>query len=207
MLLVASPRRERREGGVGGVNVEEEFVREHGAKAVFPVHIDKFDAFLAASRAWINIGMRESLKESSELLQLVSDLAIGVLQPWMTTAGVVVSVASEESFKRDLRRKITGIAETLRTVMMRDLEVCNDMLKALLEADREVLSGASEEVSKVSEAVRKASSKCISALRKTSVAIPAFMVALDVLIGAIQANLPAGMMSNVIKGRVGFITD
>lgn len=189
--------------------VEEEFVREQGSKAVFPVHIDRFEAFLSASKAWIKVGERETLEESSELLQLIADLAIGVLQPWITSAGIVVSVASEESFKRDMRRKITGIAETLRTVMMRDLEVCSDMLKALETANRYVLSesAASEEMSRTSEAIKSASEKCINALRKTAVAVPSFMVAIDILLGAIQANLPAGMMSNVIKGRVGFITD
>lgn len=204
---MASPNVRRGEA-VPAVGVEEDFVREHGSKAVFPVHIDRFEAFLASSRAWLNVGKRESLEESAELLQLVSDLAVGVLQPWLSPAGIVVSIASEESFKRDLRRKITGIAETLRTVMMRDLEVCNDMLKALLEADRRVMaSKAEEEMSRASDVVIKASKKCINALRKSAVAIPSFMVATDILIGAIQANLPAGMMSNVIKGRVGFITD
>ena len=190
--------------------VEEEFVREQGSRAVFPVHIDRFEAFLSASKAWIRVGERETLEESSELLQLIADLAIGVLQPWITSAGIVVSVASEESFKRDMRRKITGIAETLRTVMMRDLEVCSDMLKALETANRYALgveSAAREEMSRTSEAIKSASEKCINALRKTAVAVPAFMVAIDILLGAIQANLPAGMMSNVIKGRVGFITD
>jgi len=190
--------------------IEGDFVREHGSRAVFPVHIDRFEAFLAASRTWLSIGKRDSLKESAELLQLVTDLAVGIIQPWLSPAGIVISVASEESFRRDMRRKITGIAETLRTVMMRDLEVCNDMLKALNRADRYVMassSAAGEEISRATEAVKNAADKCISALRKSSVAIPAFMVAMDILIGAIQANLPAGMMSNVIKGRVGFITD
>ena len=180
-----------------------------GIQKVIPIQGDQFKLFLSSVQSWINIGRRDTLGEDiNKLLQRTADLSLGALTPWLTQGGIVVSVASEESFKNDLKRKIMGIALTIRNVSIKEMESCYDVIERLSDLDSRMLAGdIRPEEARSDESMSNAITRCLTSLDRINVAVLAYLVALDILIGAVQANLPLTLMSNVIKGQVGVLTD
>jgi len=187
--------------------LREEEWREEGIRAVIPIPAQHFVEFIKSSRTWLEIerNVAQRLGISARDLQVIADLAVAAISLWATDAGVVASIASPDSFEKDMKRKIVGLAETIKHLVQREISVCTELVEVLASE-----GGATEltrQAAASQEHVRKAIEECRTAMLRARYAPLAYLLVIDWYLGLAQSNLPVSMMSNAIKGRLGIVTD
>jgi len=163
---------------------------------IIPVHTEGFVSALRSFREkHTMVGVEGAFvpEDIRKFVQEISDLAYYVATPWITDASIVTPIADAKSFKISVRMKILGIAQLFARLAAKDSEVCMD-------AVNKVHSSLNEE--EKMEALRR----CIDSFRRSDDNKYAFLLALSTVTGALQANVPASIMPNTIKGRAGFFS-
>jgi hypothetical protein len=179
--------------GRGGDEVVEAETLGLGRRIV-PVNIEEFKEWLKSGRSFILVEPELAQKVVRKNMQDALDMAVASLSPWISDANSAMSVSSPEAFKSDLKRKLVGIAETIKSLVDANVSDCIDSIKYIQE-------------SKNVEDREKAIQTCLGVIDKGTSAILAMLIAMDGLMSISQANLPLGMMPNMVKGRAGFFTD
>lgn len=181
---------------------------EFRVRSIIPVNSDRFEQWIKQIRSKLMFD-EEVNKIYGPIVREAVEMAIAAIQPWATDAGLVVMASDPDAFIYDVMRKLVGIAETIKSIVQGDLSECAESLNEISRLYQNVGSSSelSVEMSKEDVVIMERIEKCNRALRKGREGILAFMIALDIILGAVQANLPASLMSNMIKGRSGFFTD
>ncbi len=198
--------------------------RERGAAAAgepgeapsvyIPVNPEVASAHIARMRS--RLALEEAGKTAEEpqkrLVGEIADLAHLISVPWLSDAGIAVTV-DPKGFTRDTKRKLLGMAMLLRRAVEGRMEACLRLLDAL--------AGTEDLIDVLRDHVRELDVKaptstlvlqgvealCIPAIRTGINAIYAYVEALDRILGAVQVNLPASVMPNAHKTRLGVLSD
>ena len=165
-------------------------------RRIVPANTQEFKEWIKSGRSFILVDPELAQRVFKKNMQDTLDIAIASLSPWISDVGSPMSVASAESFRSDLRRKLMGIAESIKGIVKAEVSECINYLGVIGEVREQD-----------AEKRAKGVSNCLGVIDKGPSTVLAMLIAMDGLMGVSQANLPLGIMPNIIKGRVGFFTD
>jgi hypothetical protein len=140
------------------------------------------------------LGLEAPLK--SELLTAVREQVSRVLSVAVTPADITVPTWSPEAFRIDMKRKVAIILTLFKSVIHEDAGEFTTAVKLFLEA----LSKGDEKL------VVESEQRVVRSFIRLLAAPPALLVALNALLGMIQANLPLHRMPNIPKSTMGIVT-
>jgi hypothetical protein len=184
-------------------------------KTVIPVSPERSMELIQRLRSRIKEVAREAMRGvPEELKERIIDQGFTVAAPWLSDAGVAVTI-EPRGFRYDATRKIVGIAELLEEIVYERSTPCFKILDALEEAEEEQRKALASlkgfdynKYKSLNEALRDALIKyCGDATVHAIYSIRSFTIALDIILGALQLNLPASIMPNTHKIRLGVLTD
>ncbi|MCI4437488.1 MAG: hypothetical protein JHC33_11835 [Ignisphaera sp.] len=151
--------------------------------------------------AFLNHFIRQSIQRlgletplRSELLTAVREQVARVLSVAVTPADITVPIWSPDAFTVDMKRKVAIILTLFKNIVHEDAGEYNMAVKMYTEA----VSKSDEKL--ISEATQRVIKSFIRLLATP----PALLVALNALLGMIQANLPLHRMPNVPKMTAGY---
>jgi len=151
--------------------------------------------------AFLNHFIRQSIQRlgletplRSELLTAVREQVARVLSVAVTPADITVPIWSPDAFVVDMKRKVAIILTLFKNIVHEDAGEYNMAVKMYTEA----VSKSDEKL--ISEATQRVIKSFIRLLATP----PALLVALNALLGMIQANLPLHRMPNVPKMTAGY---
>jgi hypothetical protein len=117
-----------------------------------------------------------------------------VLSVFVTPANITVPTWSSEAFKLDMKRKVAALLKLFKDMADED---ANELYRSALAYLEAVKTG--------DENAKKESVKSyITALYRLLASTNALLIALDALMGMVQANLPLHVMPNVPKLSFGY---
>jgi GMP synthase PP-ATPase subunit len=155
-------------------------------------YIDRFLKQLSSPRRVLET--EEDARRTAYLKQQIAvNLAVKILRTWSGTGNIVMAIYSEEAMKLDFKRKILGILQTAYEICEAMIDELKRKLKALEQVeDREERAKLISEINMI--------------IDELSLLPVALILALDAIMGALQANLPVDMMPNTIKSHMGHVT-
>jgi len=138
------------------------------------------------------LGLETPLK--SELLTAVREQDTRVLSVAVTPADITVPIWSSEAFVIDMKRKVAIVLTLFKNIVHEDAGEYNAAVGMYIEA----VSKGDEKL------VAEATQRVIKSFIRLLAAPLAVLVALNALLGMIQANLPLHRMPNVPKMTAGY---
>ena len=140
------------------------------------------------------LGLETPLR--SELLTATREQVARVLSVAVTPADITVPIWSPEAFTVDMKRKVAIILTLFKNIVHEDAGEFNTAVRMYVEA-----------LNKSDEKLRtEAEQKVIRSFIRLLAAPPALLVALNALLGMVQANLPLHRMPNIPKATTGIMT-
>lgn len=125
---------------------------------------------------------------------IISNLISKIMTLWSGKGNLIISTVSEEAMKEDLKRKVYALIETVKKTCLNTISDLTEKLNILEQGVVEI-----EKKEELINDIRRL-------LIEISMTDLAVVIIIDNMLGVVQVNLPADLMSNLIKTHMGFVT-